>query len=149
HFFGMFGVKTPDNVWFLADCLSGDPILEKYHIPFIYDVAAYLQTLERVKALSAALFVPAHAAAVREIAPLADRNIAKVREVAERILTLCAEPKGFEELLAALFGAYGLTMDFNQYVLVGSTVRSYLSWLHDDGRLHAEFSENRLLWSAV
>ena len=37
-------------------------------------------------------------------------------------------------------------MDFNQYVLVGSTIRSYLAYLLDQGRLSAEFSDCRLLW---
>ena len=37
-------------------------------------------------------------------------------------------------------------MDFNQYVLVGSTIRSYLSYLNDRGDLFAEFSECKLLW---
>ena len=40
-------------------------------------------------------------------------------------------------------------MDFAQYVLVGSTVRSYLSWLKDTGRLTVEFSDGMLLWKAV
>lgn len=30
-------------------------------------------------------------------------------------------------------------MNFEQYVLVGSTVRSYLAWLKDAGNLNAEF----------
>lgn len=38
-------------------------------------------------------------------------------------------------------------MSFEQYVLVGSTVRSYLSWLKDGGRLNAVFEKNMLLWS--
>ena len=37
-------------------------------------------------------------------------------------------------------------MNFEQYVLVGSTVRSYLAWLKDEGRIRAEFSDNMLLW---
>ena len=37
-------------------------------------------------------------------------------------------------------------MDFNQYVLVGSTIRSYISYLNDRGDLSAEFSECKLLW---
>ena len=37
-------------------------------------------------------------------------------------------------------------MNFEQYVLVGSTVRSYLAWLKDEGRLQAEFDNNLLLW---
>jgi hypothetical protein len=39
-------------------------------------------------------------------------------------------------------------MDFAQYVLVGSTVRSYLSWLKDSGKLGARCEGNELLWTA-
>ncbi len=46
-------------------------------------------------------------------------------EIAGVILELCREPKMFEEILQGVFARYQLTMDFNQYVLVGSTVRSY------------------------
>lgn len=44
HFFDMVGFRTPDDVVFLADCLSSREILDKYQIGFIYDVAAYLET---------------------------------------------------------------------------------------------------------
>ena len=37
-------------------------------------------------------------------------------------------------------------MNFEQYVLVGSTVRSYLSWLKDTGKLSAQFENSLLLW---
>ena len=146
HFFDMVGFRTPDDVVYLADCLSSRETLDKYQIGFLYDVAAYLDTLEKVKGLSARLFVPAHAEAAEDIAALADYNIAKVRQVAERILDLCREPLSFETILQRLFTGCGLTMDFQQYVLVGSTVRSYLSWLKDTGSLDARFEDNRLLW---
>ena len=146
HFFDMVGFRTPDDVVYLADCLSSRETLEKYQIGFIYDVAAYLDTLERVKSLRARMFVPAHAPASEEIAQLAQDNIDKVWEIAGRILSLCGEPRNFEEVLRRLFADYQLTMDFQQYVLVGSTVRSYLSWLKDRGELDAVFDDNRLLW---
>ena len=37
-------------------------------------------------------------------------------------------------------------MNFEQYALIGSTVRSYLAWLKDTGRLTARFEGNLLLW---
>jgi hypothetical protein len=40
-------------------------------------------------------------------------------------------------------------MDWDQYVLVGSTVRSYLTYLLDKHELKAAFKDNRLVWSAV
>ncbi len=146
HFFDMAGFRTPDDVVYLADCLSSRETLEKYRIGFLYDVAAYLSTLEMVKGLSAKMFVPAHAAATEDIAPLAQYNIDQVERIGETIVGLCGEPICFEHILQKLFAAYELTMSFEQYALVGSTVRSYLSWLKDAGRLNAGFADNMLLW---
>ena len=146
HFFDMAGFRTPDDVVYLADCLSARETLDKYQIGFIYDVASYLETLEKVKTMKAKLFIPSHAAPEEDISDLAQYNIDKVREIAGRILEICAEPLCFETILQKLFTEYGLTMNFEQYVLVGSTVRSYLSWLKDTGKLNAGFGDNLLLW---
>ena len=146
HFFDMVGYRTEDDVVFLADCLSSRETLEKYRVSFLYDVAAYLDTLDRVAAMEAALFIQAHAAATEDIAPLARYNRDQVYAVAEDLLDLLAEPLAFEEVLRRLFRRYRLTMDFQQYVLVGSTVKSYLAWLLDGGRVTAAFDDCRLLW---
>lgn len=146
HFFDMVGFRTPDNVVYLADCLSSRETLDKYQIGFIYDVAAYIKTLEMVKSLTAKMFVPAHAAATEDISELAQYNIDKVQEIAGKIIDLCKEPLCFEVILQRLFTDYALTMNFEQYVLVGSTVRSYLAWLKDTDKLNAVFENNMLLW---
>jgi len=149
HFFDMAGFRTPDDVVFLADCLSSRETLEKYRIGFIYDVAAYLATLEQVRQMSARMFVPAHAAATEDIAPLAQYNIDTVLEIADTIVSLCTQPLTFEEILQKLFDRYALTMNAEQYVLVGSTVRSYLSWLKDTGRIGFTFENSRMLWQKL
>ena len=146
HFFDMVGFRTPDDVVYLADCLSSRETLEKYQIGFLYDVAAYLDTLEKVKAMEARLFIPAHAEAAEDVSALAQYNTGKILEIAEKITGICQEPLCFETILQKLFSGYGLTMSFEQYVLVGSTVRSYLAWLKDTGRLNAFFEDNMLLW---
>ncbi|MCK9169515.1 MAG: MBL fold metallo-hydrolase [Treponema sp.] len=149
HFFDMAGYRDPDNVVYLADCLSSRETLEKYQIGFIYDVEAYLATLEKVKTLTAVMFVPAHAAATNDIAPLAQTNIDKVYEIAEKITAFCDEPSCFEHVLQQLFRAYNLTMTPEQYVLVGSTVKSYLAWLKDSGKISVRFEDNMMLWETV
>ena len=146
HSFDMVGFRTADDVVYLADCLSSRETLEKYRIGFIYDVAAYLDTLERVKNMSAAMFIPSHAAATEDISALAQYNIDTVNEIAGRILEFCSEALCFERLLKMLFNEYSLTMNFEQYVLAGSTVRSYLSWLKDKGELTVLFDDAMLLW---
>ena len=145
----MVGFRTPDNVVFLADCVASQATLNKYAVSFLYDVDAYLNTLDQVEAMEAALFVPSHAEAAGDIRELVRYNRAKVHEVAARLLEICREPLPFEQILSRLFQFCGLTMSFEQYVLVGSTVRSYLAWLRDSGRMEVGIRENLLLWRSV
>ena len=37
-------------------------------------------------------------------------------------------------------------MNSNQYVLIGSTVKSYLSYLYEEGKIQYEFLDNRMIW---
>ena len=145
HFFDMVGYRV-DDVVYLADCLSSKSTLDKYGITFIYDVEAYLESLEKVRNMKARMFIPSHTEPLEDIAPLAQYNIDKVNEIADRIAEICFEAKCFEAILKELFDIYGLTMTHQQYVLVGSTVRSYLSYLKEKGRLSVEFSHNMMLW---
>lgn len=149
HSLSMTVLKTADGVWFLADSLAGDMGIEKYHVSFLYDVKGYLESLEKIKHLTGTLFVPAHAEATEDIVPLVQRNIDKVVEITGVLKKICEEPKRFEDILKLIFDHYGLTMDFNQYVLVGSTIRSYLSYLHDDGDVAVVFADNQLYYKTA
>jgi len=150
HFFDMVGFALPDGTVFLADCVSSAYTLEKYQVSFIYDVEAYLETLDKICTLEGKLFVPSHADVTEDISELAALNKEKVLEIAELLMGFCAkEGQTAEQVLARLFNHYGLNMDFEQYALVGSTVRSYLSWLLAKGRLKTEFRDNLLYWQSV
>lgn len=146
HFFDMVGYRMPDGTVFLADCVSSAATLEKYRVGFIYDVAEYLKTLDLIETLDATVFIPSHTEAVTDIHELADLNRRNVLEIADRILSICETPICFEAVLQRVFTEYSLAMNFEQYVLVGSTVRSYLAWLHDAGKLSVSFEDNMLLW---
>ena len=149
HSFDMVGYRTPDGVAFLADCVSSEATLEKYGIGYLFDVQATLATLDAIERLEAKLFVPSHASVCEDIRPLARLNRAKVIEAGERILSLCREPIGFDALLARVFESYGLPMTVQQHALIGSTVRSYLSWHKDAGRVEAMIDANVMKWRAI
>lgn len=146
HFFDMVGYRTADGTAYIADCVSSAATLEKYGVPFIYDVAAYLDTLRRLPELEAGLYVPAHAEAVEDIAPLVELNLRHVEALCESVLDLCAEPVCFDELLGRVFDRWALQLTMEQYALVGSTVKSILSWHLDAGRAETLIENNRLLW---
>ncbi len=149
HFWDMIGFKTPDDVYFIADCLSSEVILDKYHISFVYDVKKYLQTLDFICTLQGKLFVPAHAQATENIVPLAEYNKQKIQEIVELLLSFCQNPFSAEEILKKIFDHYHLTMDEQQYVLVGSTIRSYLSYLIEEEKLTTKIIDNRFLFQTV
>lgn len=149
HSFDMVGFGMPDGAVFLADCISSRETLGKYAVSFIYDVGSCLKTLDVVENMEASVFVPSHAEVSGNVKDIVRYNRDKVYEIAERILSICREPVCFEKVLQGIFLGYGLSMDFEQYVLVGSTVRSYLSWLKDSGKLTVAFRDGMLLWERV
>ena len=145
----MVGIRTPDDVLFIGDALASRETLDKYRVGYIYDVGAYLDTLARLREVKAALFIPAHAAPTEDLSDLIDYNIAATEAVAEDILAACGAPETHERILKALFDKYGLPLNFAQFALVGSTVRAYLAWLLDTGRVTASFENNLLLWQRI
>lgn len=149
HCLDMIGVKTPDGVYFMADCVSSPAVLEKYQISYLWDVAEYLKTLDTVEHMEGRCFVPAHADVVESMAELCAVNRNSVFQVRAFLLQLCQEPHSFEEILQGTFAHYGMEMNWNQYALIGSTLRSYLSYLLDGGLMATQFVDNRLLWQTV
>ena len=149
HYIDMIGIKTPDDVYFMADCVSSPEILDKYKVGFIYDVGAYLETLDKIEDLKGVKFVPAHTPACDDMKELARVNRENVLANIELIKDICREGATAEQIQKEVFDRYGLVMDFNQYVLVGSTLRSYCSYMADQGMLEYEFTENRLCWKTV
>lgn len=146
HFFDMIGIKTSDNVYFLADSLFSEETITKYHLFFIYDVKEFLNTLDHLKELNGAMYIPSHCEATSDITELIELNKNKVNEIINSIYDFCEKEVTFEDILKLVFDKYSLIMNANQYVLVGSTIKSYLSYLYDENKITYEFKDNKMIW---
>lgn len=146
HCYDMVGFRTSDNVVFLADALASEETLDKYRIAFIYDVKAYLETLDIIDNMEASCFIASHAPQTTDIKPLVKKNIDSTNEIAQTICRILQQRMTYENLLAKLFEFYNLNMNLTQHYLVGSTVRSYLSYLKDSGFIDCSFENNLLYW---
>ena len=149
HFFDMIGIKTSDDVYFLADSLFSEETINKYHLFFIYDVREFLNTLDYLNTLKGSLYIPSHCEKTSDISSLIELNRNKVKEIMNKIYSACEKEMTFEEILKYIFDEYNLAMNANQYILVGSTIRSYLSYLFDENKLCYEFKDNKMLWKQV
>jgi glyoxylase-like metal-dependent hydrolase (beta-lactamase superfamily II) len=146
HSLDMIGIITPDHVAFIADALLGQAILDKYHVGFLTNVRDHLLTLETLKTLQAKVFIPAHGDVWYSIDEPITYNLIKVMEVKAAIVVICQSPMTFEDILQRLFQRYDLTMNLDQYVLVGSTLKAYLTYLVEEGHMQIDCEDNQLIW---
>jgi len=149
HSYNMVGFRTGDDVVFTADCFASEDTLNKYKLVFLLNVADYLDTLESVKTLKAKVFVPAHASASESIFDIVQLNIDKTKESVVLIKNLLTTPMTFDDLLAKIFEVYELRMNINQWVIIGSVVKAFLSYLKNKGEITFEFVDNKMFWKAI
>lgn len=148
HFLDMIGLKTSDDIYFLGDALFSEETINKYHLFFIYDVKEYLNTLDYLSNLNGKLYIASHCEATSDISNLIKINKDKILEISNKIYNLCND-KTFEEILKEIFVEYQLEMNLNQYVLVGSTIRSYLAYLCDENKISYKFEDNKMIWTKI
>ncbi len=148
HSLNMFGVKTPDGVWFLADAVLSEATFRDYGLPAFYDINASIKTLRRIADLSGVCFVPAHAPAVEDIRPLALANIRALEERKALFLEVCGG-RTFEEIFAAVSARLDMRFDMDKFARTSLTARCYLQALLDDGAITAHLEGSHLVYEVV
>lgn len=149
HSLGMIAIVAPDGTAFVGDIVSSEAIIQKYGVTYLLDIKKHLQSLDFVEKLQAKRFVMSHVDTVDDIRPLVKLNRDKIYEICDMILRICEEPTTFEMILKEIFDSYKLIMSIRQHSLVGSTLRSYLSYLKEEGKLSVVIDNNQLFWKTV
>ena len=146
HFAGMVGVKTPDDVYFVADSVNAQKTLETAKICYLFDVEAQFETLEWIKCLDGKLCVPSHAEPTLEIGKLADINREHLLWLNDYILKSLATAMTIEELTVKMSRDFELVDTYAQYVLTLSEVRTHLTYLRHHSLVNFRFEDKRMLW---
>ena len=94
--------------------------------------------------LAAASCVPCE-----DIAPLVRENLAAMNEVAADIEEMCGTPRTIDDLIAKCLEKYHIRLYLMQYLLVGQTVRGYVTWLLKTGRIEPVYEGSRLLFRRI
>ena len=149
HSFSMVGIKTSDNVYFLGDALFSKETIEKYHVFYLHNVKECLHSLEIIEKLQGKLYIPSHAEPRKDIIELLLLNRQKIEEIISFILLFCQEKIVFETLLQKIFTYFNLSMNETQYVLVGSTIKAYLTYLYEQEKINYCFFNNQMFWQTI
>lgn len=146
HSFGMIGIRTPDDIWFLGDSYLSRSFLKQYTFGFIYNVEAYIDTLKKLKEFKGALFVPSHGIIETDIVPTLEQNLRSVTEMCGMICETCREYRGQDEILQQMYERLRMHARPAQHALLSSTVKSYLTYLQDRNKLECRFVDNIMKW---
>lgn len=146
HSFGMIGIRTSDDIWFLGDSYLSRSFLKQYTFGFIYNVEAYIDTLKKLKEFKGALFVPSHGIIETDIVPTLEQNLRSVAEMCSMICETCREYRGQDEILQQMYERLRMHARPAQHALLSSTVKSYLTYLQDRNKLECRFVDNIMKW---
>ena len=146
HSFGMIGIRTSDDIWFLGDSYLSRNFLKQYTFGFIYNVEAYIDTLKKLKEFKGALFVPSHGILETDIVPSLEQNLRSVAEMCSMICETCREYRGQDEILQQMYERLQMHARPAQHALLSSTVKSYLTYLQDRNKLECRFVDNIMKW---
>ena len=143
HSFDMIGVRTPDDVVFLADSILSKKTWDEYKLPFFYNINESLKTLENIKSIEAKLFIPAHDEPLEDIVELAEYNIKSLNHKKELVYHLC-DGKSFEKLFADVLRKLDMKLLVPKYPMYATVVKNLLQSLVDDDVICADV-ENMIL----
>lgn len=146
HSVDMIGIRTPDNVLFIGDSLLAEGILEKYSLSYLWDIESHCKTLDKLGEIEAEYYVPSHGEVMTSLNNLIELNKSKIQEVIDVILTFLETPGTTETVLSWLCEHYSIQLNATQYVLLSSTLKSYLTYLSDQGKIKTCYDDYQLTW---
>ncbi len=149
HFFDQIGILSPDGVLYLGDALFGEPVLEKYGIPFIYDIESFRSSIGLIRELNADYYLPSHGELTDGIESTALKNLEKADQLETTVLDGIREKRCFDDILKIVCDQFGVELNHGQYILISATLRSLLASFTDRGLAEYSFEENRMLWKAL
>ncbi len=138
-----------DGVAFVADTLFPDTFFRKQRLPFNYDPHAHLQTLEKLRTISAKIFVGGHFGPTDNIATMINNNLSHVESSLAFMLDLLRVPQSQERVVKAFLDHYGLKKISWEYFLYRATVNGYLSSLYRRGEVKFRVLDNLAVWYAA
>jgi glyoxylase-like metal-dependent hydrolase (beta-lactamase superfamily II) len=139
-----------DGIFFCADVVLPERVIERYKMPYLYSVRDHLRSLERALTVEHMRAVPGHGPLLDTIAEGVKPNQALVERVAGLVLELCREPATPENILAALLAQLDADpVDPAGYYLLHPTAFAYLTYLEDLGEIRHEIARGRSLWTRV
>ena len=147
HTIGMVGFITKDNTFFLADAISNPQTLDKHKVWYTYNIENAFMSIETIKKISVDRYLPSHGEVVNSINDLSNLNIDYMNIIIDNLLNMLNKKMIFDDIMEMIFRNLDIEMNIKQYYLIGSTIKSYLSYLRNKKLIDIIIDDNKLYWS--
>jgi glyoxylase-like metal-dependent hydrolase (beta-lactamase superfamily II) len=147
HSLGQIGLKTSDNVYFIGDSLIDENTINKYKIFYLTDIRQYLNSLDKLNKLEGKLFVPSHGPVLEDIHDLVKINNKGIEDIENYLMEILKQEKSFEMIMDNFWQDYNLPKMEMQYILDGSIIKNYLTYLYNEEKITYVFKNNNIYWS--
>jgi glyoxylase-like metal-dependent hydrolase (beta-lactamase superfamily II) len=147
HSIEQIGFMTPEKVCFIGDSVFSSDIIEKYSLPYYYNVSQAINSLEKLKLLEADYFVLSHDSNVIEkskLIELVQANLSNINEFIVQFLEILEEPQTREDVLENLTVLNELKLNFNQYYLNFAAVSAFIQYLYFKGLIECSIEDGKL-----
>ena len=150
HYFEMVGILCEDNnkkILFASDGIFGRKNIGKYWIPFLYDVKEFKNSLDTISSLNADFCIPGHGEPTSQIEETVELNKIAIISNEQCILeALKHKEQTQEDILKYVADKNEINLHIAQYMLIGCTIKAYLTFLYNEGKISYHIKENKMYW---
>ncbi len=149
HTAGSVGVLTKDKVLFLGDMLVGEELLYKFDLLFIFDVEAYLNSLDLLQTIDFEYAVLGHCKKELdkfETLDLLNKHRESVNKYLNQIRNIMKEPTSLEPILKIILNENNLSYNYKEYHFFKSTLVGMISYLNKLGEIKYFIEDGDILY---
>lgn len=150
HYFEMIGILCENDnkkILFASDGIFGRKNIGKYWIPFLYDVKEFKNSLDKISSLNADFCIPGHGEPTSQIEETVELNKIAIISNEQCILeALKHKNQTQEDILKYVADKNEINLHIAQYMLIGCTIKAYLTFLYNEGKISYHIKENKMYW---
>lgn len=150
HYFEMIGILCENDnkkILFASDGIFGRKNIGKYWIPFLYDVKEFKNSLDTISSLNADFCIPGHGEPTSQIEETVELNKIAIISNEQCILeALKHKNQTQEDILKYVADKNEINLHIAQYMLIGCTIKAYLTFLYSEGKISYHIKENKMYW---
>ncbi|WP_101773358.1 MBL fold metallo-hydrolase [Peptostreptococcus faecalis] len=146
------GIKTDDDVVFLADLMVTKNSLAKFDFLFMYDYPSQIRSLENVKNIDFKYSILGHSRGVyskSETIEIADYNYKALVRLVEFVMDTLKEPKTIDEIIKNFIDIKKLPSYYMAYLEYRNSLNATLAFLHDLKLIEVALEDNILKYVAI